>query len=256
MPMKRVGVWVLGVALAFALLSFFSFGQEKPALIDSEVLEALEEKETVSVIVMLEDDYSLVGQQKGLRVASDNQPDEFEQRKIMIEKQQNNVLEDLKKRDTMDVGILSTNDESPSTSDFDLGHQYTTINGFSGEITQEGLEKLTSDPRVKGVYFDWPVHALLAQSKGIVNATSTWRLVYNGTNITGKHQTVCVIDTGIDYTHSDLGACGSTTNINDGSCGKVIGGQDFVNGDYNPMDDNDHGTHVAGIIASTNGTYR
>jgi subtilisin family serine protease len=48
---------------------------------------------------------------------------------------------------------------------------------------------------------------------------------------------VAIIDTGIDYNHSDLYA-------------NYAGGYDFVNSDDDPMDDNGHGTHVAGIIAA------
>ena len=33
--------------------------------------------------------------------------------------------------------------------------------------------------------------------------------------------------------------------------GKIAGGYDFVNEDDDPMDDNRHGTHVAGIIAAS-----
>ncbi|KKL06009.1 hypothetical protein LCGC14_2600340, partial [marine sediment metagenome] len=40
------------------------------------------------------------------------------------------------------------------------------------------------------------------------------------------------------------------------NCGQVIGGYDFVNEDDDPMDDNGHGTHVAGIVASQNPTYK
>lgn len=47
--------------------------------------------------------------------------------------------------------------------------------------------------------------------------------------------TVAVIDTGVDYEHSFL---------ND----RIIGGYDYSNDDDDPMDDNGHGTHVAGII--------
>lgn len=57
-----------------------------------------------------------------------------------------------------------------------------------------------------------------------------------------------VLDTGIDYDHDDLGDAF-------GSGWKVSGGWDYVNNDSNPMDDNDHGTHVAGIAgALTNNT--
>ena len=49
---------------------------------------------------------------------------------------------------------------------------------------------------------------------------------------------VAVIDTGIDYNHTDLAA------------NYVSGGYDFVNNDNDPKDDFGHGTHCAGIIAA------
>ncbi len=62
----------------------------------------------------------------------------------------------------------------------------------------------------------------------------------------GQGYAVAVIDTGIDYKHLDLG----------GGWGKrVIAGWDFVNNDSDPMDDQGHGTHVAGIIASSSQDY-
>ncbi len=52
--------------------------------------------------------------------------------------------------------------------------------------------------------------------------------------------TIAVVDSGVDYNHPDL-------------AGKVIKGPDFVNRDWDPMDDYGHGTHVAGIAAATAG---
>jgi len=59
-----------------------------------------------------------------------------------------------------------------------------------------------------------------------------------------KDVIVAVIDTGIDYDHLDLSANYHPL------------GYDWVNDDSDPMDNNGHGTHVAGIIAAiTNNSY-
>ncbi|MFA6956827.1 MAG: S8 family serine peptidase [Thermoanaerobaculia bacterium] len=60
----------------------------------------------------------------------------------------------------------------------------------------------------------------------------------------GNGVTVAVIDTGIDYRHPALGE-------HFGPGFKVAGGWDFVNDDADPIDDNGHGTHVAGIVAAS-----
>ena len=51
---------------------------------------------------------------------------------------------------------------------------------------------------------------------------------------------VAVLDTGVDTTHPDL-----TANL--------LPGHDYVDGDDNPVDENGHGTHVAGTIAADRG---
>ena len=64
---------------------------------------------------------------------------------------------------------------------------------------------------------------------------------------TGAGQTVVVIDTGIAYDHVALGA-GFGTGY------RVVGGYDFAENDADPYDDaiaGSHGTHVAGIIGSS-----
>ncbi len=69
-----------------------------------------------------------------------------------------------------------------------------------------------------------------------------WGWSWIGADIVSPNTTpsagVCELDTGVDYTHPDLSA-------------KIIKGYDFVNADADPMDDDGHGTHVAGIIAAS-----
>src|SRR4051812_45393900 len=62
--------------------------------------------------------------------------------------------------------------------------------------------------------------------------------------VTGRGQTIAVIDTGIDYTTPSLGG-GFGKNF------KVEGGWDFVDNDADPMDTVGHGTKVAGVLASS-----
>ncbi len=42
--------------------------------------------------------------------------------------------------------------------------------------------------------------------------------------VTGKNNTICVIDTGVDYTHINLGGC---ADIN--SCSRILGGYNYHN---------------------------
>lgn len=59
----------------------------------------------------------------------------------------------------------------------------------------------------------------------------------------GEGVKVGVIDSGIDYLHPCLGG-----GLGPGF--KVKGGYDLVNNDADPMDDNGHGSHVAGIVGA------
>jgi hypothetical protein len=81
-------------------------------------------------------------------------------------------------------------------------------------------------------------------------ATAAWRkasLVAPSQN--GEGITVAILDTGIDYRHVALGG-------GLGPSFKVVGGWDFVNDDADPMDDQGHGTHVAGIVAGSSAEVR
>jgi len=78
-----------------------------------------------------------------------------------------------------------------------------------------------------------------------VNAPAVWNLGY-----TGKGVIVAIIDTGVNYNHTDI-----ANNMWDGGEEFPHHGWDFINDDNDPMDDQGHGTHCTGIMSSygTNG---
>ena len=136
-----------------------------------------------------------------------------------------------------------------------LEHQFSILNGFSAHITQEGLQDLINSGMVESISSVKPIKLLLSGSVPLINGNDVWNISSNGLNITGINQAVCVVDTGVDYTHPALGGCTNNSFIN-GECNKVISGWDYGNNDNDPVDVNSHGTHVAGIVASNDSTYR
>ncbi|MGA0295997.1 MAG: S8 family serine peptidase [Nitrosopumilaceae archaeon] len=60
--------------------------------------------------------------------------------------------------------------------------------------------------------------------------------------IDGEGVKIAVIDTGVDFNHPDL--------LGWGPDGKVVGGYNFIQEGELPMDNNGHGTQVAGVIAA------
>ncbi|WP_419996588.1 S8 family serine peptidase [Streptomyces boninensis] len=98
-------------------------------------------------------------------------------------------------------------------------------------------------PGVKSVRPDAKIRVLDTDAQQLTGVPDVWkRDAPDGSKATGKGTTVAVVDTGIDYTHPDLGG-------GFGAGHKVVAGHDFVNNDDDPMDDHLHGTHVAGTIA-------
>lgn len=230
--LKLVALIALFLAMSVLSLDFTGITGAVIAGVDisDEVQQAFDAgNEDVSVIVLLEDDAKTI---------SHNQ----EEKKEAIQEKQEKVLKDLNQEEKQTVLGLFTEEK-----EFELQRQYQNINAFAGEITEEGLAKLRQNPQVESVVVNKIRHIFLSDSVPLINADDAWKVSVNGYNITGEGETACVVDTGIDYNHSALG--GSFGN-------QVIAGYDFYNNDSDPRDDQGHGTHVAGIVASTDGTYK
>lgn len=123
------------------------------------------------------------------------------------------------------------------------------LNGFSVKGSIATLAKLAESNKVEIVS---PVKTYKTADENIqIIGGDSVRGLYDKKNyrLTGKGIKVGVIDTGIDYNHTDLRR-------------SYKGGHDLVDGDDDPMESESihgavtlHGTHVAGIIAANGRMY-
>ncbi len=162
------------------------------------------------------------------------------------------------------AAILATGAELVATYD-------TAMNGFLVRGTPAQITAITAAPGVERVYRAPLYYPDLQRAVPMIGADE----VAQALGFTGRGVHIGIIDTGIDYTHKNLGGNGSVEDFeailkdpakpahdhfpND----KVIGGYDFAGRYYtgdnapqpdeNPIDEAGHGTHVSGIAAGNRG---
>lgn len=122
---------------------------------------------------------------------------------------------------------------------------YRALNGVAMECKRGMIGRIRALPMVKHISLDRKIKANLTESVHQIRAD----IVQDSLGYTGDGVLVGDVDTGIDYNNPALGG-------GFGSSYRVVGGYDFVNNDSDPMDDNGHGTHVAGIIGANGDTLR
>ena len=127
-----------------------------------------------------------------------------------------------------------------------------TIDAF---VNAEDVENLKNNNNVESVQLEGIKYLMLQESVPLINGTITQRIQQNGINLTGIGQTICIIDSGVNYSHADFGGCYGN-NVQTSNC-KVIGGYDYCadnsvcsTEDSIPEDAYGHGTHVSGIAAA------
>lgn len=149
-----------------------------------------------------------------------------------------------------------------------------TSNTNQGVSVESAAEILNSLPGVRRVYLDYVVHTAIIPNDS--RFTDLWGMHNTGQNYgtadadidapeawdlsTGSSSIIAaIIDTGVDYNHSELSANMwrnpgeiAGNNIDDDANGYIddIYGVDIRNNDSDPMDDQGHGSHVAGTIGA------
>jgi subtilisin family serine protease len=134
--------------------------------------------------------------------------------------------------------------DTVSPTDFQVTQTYQTLPAVAGEVTPAGLEALRQQPDVAAIALDLPVEiADVTPGAVFIGADTVWREF----GLSGAGVRVAMLDTGVDTTHVDLaGSLVSQHCFNrNGGCPSSGG----TEGD-NAQDENGHGTHVAGIVAS------
>jgi subtilisin family serine protease len=119
----------------------------------------------------------------------------------------------------------------------EIKYTYHIIPAIAAYVPETAIQGLLRNPRVTVIEPDVTIQATDAE------LSNSWGVEHIGAGVVhasgnkGAGVKVAIIDTGIDYNNPEF-------------AGRYAGGYDFVNGDNDPMDDEGHGTHVAGIIAA------
>jgi subtilisin family serine protease len=155
---------------------------------------------------------------------------------------------------------------------------YRTQRVFNGIAIQVDANKLAQIAKLKGVKAIYPsvsVKPANSTSVPFIGADKLWST--GVITATGKNIKIGIIDTGVDYIHTDFGGSGASSDYDRNNVThnnetpalfpsvKVVGGYDFVGDDFDstsddpnkqiptpdpdPMDCDGHGTHVAGTAA-------
>ncbi|RLJ07655.1 MAG: hypothetical protein DRP13_03590, partial [Candidatus Aenigmatarchaeota archaeon] len=126
-----------------------------------------------------------------------------------------------------DISIIKSDGAS-------IKYQYTIIDALAAQVPAQAADKIAKRAFVKLVEPDYKVKLVLDRSIPQIQADKVWEA-----GITGKDVDVAVLDTGIHDEHPSLTIEKEVDYTGEGT--------DDLHG---------HGTHVAGIIASTDSTYR
>ncbi|MBI2848693.1 MAG: S8 family serine peptidase [Chloroflexi bacterium] len=143
------------------------------------------------------------------------------------------------------VKVLIETRHHPGPSEEDLVHRaggkvkytYHLVQAIAASVPESAIAGLRTHPNVLTVDLDTEVRAIDAELDDTWGTKRIGAGIVHDSGNRGAGARIAIIDSGVDYNHPDLKP-------------NYKGGRDFVNNDSDPMDDNGHGTHVAGTIAA------
>jgi subtilisin len=129
------------------------------------------------------------------------------------------------------------------------------------EVDEAALTSLRNSPEVSSIEEDLPRPLALAESVPLIGGTAAW-----ASGFSGAGQTVAILDSGVDKTHSFMSgkvvseACysisnGSYTSVCPGGVTESTSPGSGVNCSVSMNSDCAHGTHVAGIAAGKGSSF-
>jgi subtilisin family serine protease len=171
----------------------------------------------------------------------------------------NTFVLDLKNKQENVLSLVENLNKNPNV-EYAEPDYILSVNDFTVDskvYTEADLKKLKNN--TSGIVT--PNDPLYSQQQNITatHINEVWDTYGTGNG----SQTIAILDTGVDYNHPDLQPniwintkeLNGIADFDDDGNGFIddIRGWDFINNDNAPLDDNMHGTHVAGIAGAVGG---
>jgi serine protease AprX len=115
-----------------------------------------------------------------------------------------------------------------------IKYELPIVNGFACDMNIQQIKHFYNYEDIDFISYDSNIHSIINRASKTIGLDKTSSLP-----LTGKGVTVALIDTGI-VIHKDL-----TYPSN-----RIVGFKDFLKNKQRPYDDNGHGTHISGLVAS------
>jgi subtilisin family serine protease len=124
-----------------------------------------------------------------------------------------------------------------------VNHIYShALKGYAASMSDEAATRIARDPRVAFVEPDYKVHAFGEVPTGVDRMEADKRGGLGDSTYTSIDVDIAILDTGIQPDHPDLTVAGGVNCLGGIFVSSCTAG--------NFADDNEHGTHVAGIAAA------